>query len=46
MNGDTMFYEIDYTDKIGFGDSTKSVSLIFSSILKKDKFKLKLDIQD
>jgi hypothetical protein len=42
MNGDTMFYEIDYMDKIGFGDSTKSVSLIFSGILKKDKFKLKI----
>ncbi len=42
MNGDTMFYEIDYTDKTGFGDSTKSVTLTFSGILKKDKFKLKI----
>lgn len=42
MNGDSMFYEIDYTDKTGFGDSTKSVTLTFSGILKKDKFKLKI----
>jgi hypothetical protein len=42
MNGDTMFYEIDFTDKTGFGDDTKSVSITFAGILKKDKFKLKI----
>lgn len=42
MNGDTIFYEIDFTDKTGFGDATKSVSITFAGILKKDKFKLKI----
>lgn len=42
MNGDTMFYEIDFTDKTGFGDATKSVSITFAGILKQDKFKLKI----
>jgi hypothetical protein len=42
MNGDTMFYEIDFTDKTGFGDATKSVSITFAGVLKQDKFKLKI----
>ncbi len=40
MNGDTMFYEIDFTDNTGFGDSTKSMTITFAGILKNDKFKL------
>ena len=40
MNGDTMIYEIDFTDKTGFGNSTQSLTVTFSGILKKDKFKL------
>jgi hypothetical protein len=46
MNGDTMFYEIAFTDNTGFGDATKSVSITFAGILKQDKFKLKLVTQD
>lgn len=42
MNGDTIYYEIDLTDKTGFGDATTSVSITFAGILKKDKFKLKI----
>jgi hypothetical protein len=42
MNGDTMFYEIAFTDNTGFGDATKSVSITFAGILKQDKFKLKI----
>ena len=43
VNGDTLIYEIDYTDKTGFGNSTESLTLTFAGILKKDKFKLKIE---
>ncbi len=43
VNGDTLIYEIDYTDKTGFGNSTDSLYLTFAGILKKDKFKLKVE---
>ena len=43
MNGDTLIYEIDYTDKTGFGNSTDSLTLTFAGILKKDKFRLKIN---
>jgi len=43
VNGDTLIYEIDFTDKTGFGNSTKSVTLTFAGILKKDKFELKIE---
>jgi hypothetical protein len=42
MNGDTVFYEINFAEKAGFGDATKSVTVTFAGILKKDKFKLKI----
>ena len=41
-NRDTMFYEINFADQAGFGDSTKSLTITFAGILKKDKFKLKI----
>jgi len=43
MNGDTVIYEIDFTNKTGFGSSTKSLTLTFAGVLKKDKFKLKIE---
>ncbi len=43
MNGDTLIYEIDYTDKAGFGSSTDSFNLTFAGILQKDIFKLKIN---
>ena len=43
VNGDTLIYEIDFTDKTGFGNLTKSLTLTFAGILKKDKFKLKIE---
>ncbi len=42
MNGDTVYYEMDYTGHTGFGESTKSLTITFAGILKKDKFKLKI----
>ena len=43
VNGDTLIYEIDFTDKTGFGNSTDSLTLTFAGLLKKDKFKLKVE---
>ena len=34
VGGDSMIYEIDYTEKAGFGDATKSLSVTFAGILK------------
>lgn len=42
MNGDTIIYELDFTDKTGFGNSTQSLTLTFSGIFKKNEFKLKI----
>ena len=43
VNGDTLIYNIDFTDKTGFGNSTDSLTLTFAGLLKKDKFKLRID---
>jgi len=42
VNGDSLIYGIDYTNKAGFGNSTKSLTLTFAGILKKDKFILRI----
>lgn len=43
VNGDTLMYTIDFTDKTGFNKSTESVSITFAGILKENKFKLKIE---
>jgi len=42
INGDTVIYEIDYTDKTGFGATTKSLTLTFAGLLKNDEFDLNI----
>ena len=42
INGDTIIYNLDFTDKTGFGNSTESVTLTFAGLLKKNKFKLNI----
>ena len=42
VNGDTMFYVIDFVDKTGFGNSTESLTITFAGILNKSNFKLKI----
>jgi hypothetical protein len=43
VNGDTMFYVIDFVDKSGFGNSTDSLTITFAGILNKNNFKLKIN---
>ena len=42
VNGDTMIYVIDYTDKTGFGKATDSLTISFTGMLIKNNFKLKI----
>lgn len=42
VNGDTMIYVIDYTDKTGFGKATDSLTISFTGLLTKNNFKLKI----
>lgn len=43
VNGDSVTYIIDYTDKTGFGKSTDSLLITFAGILQKEQFKLTIE---
>lgn len=40
VNGKNIIYNIDYTSKTGFGNSTDSLTITFAGLLSKKKFKL------
>ena len=43
INGKSITYSIDYTDKAGFGKSTDSLTLTFAGAWSKNKFKLYIE---
>jgi hypothetical protein len=42
INGKSIVYNIDFTDKVGFGKSTDSLTLTFAGLWKEDGFKLNI----
>ena len=42
INGKSIIYHIDFTDKTGFGKSTDSLTLTFAGLWSKNNFKLKI----
>lgn len=42
INGKSIIYNIDYTDKTGFGKSTDSLTVTFAGLWRKNNFKLNI----